>query len=520
MGGPLCRNPPRAGLQRPYGGRMQDAEMVEAILAGREAGMAAAYDQYAPGLYGYCRSLLGEPADAADVVQDTFIVAAGRLGGLRDPSRLRPWLYAVARNECRRRLRARASSVSLDAAAELTDDTIDLSAEAEKAELRALVSSALAGLNPGDREIIELNLRQDLAGRDLADALGVRPNQAHALASRARSQFETSLGALLVARTGRESCADLAVILAGWDGQLNVLLRKRINRHIDRCPQCRARKQRELNPAMLLGMLPVALLPTSLRDQLLGLISDFSPGPSVYRANVIHRAGPFGQSGFPSPLDPPHVGHGPVVHAATVGAGAAAVAVIAAGILYATHGKPHAPHPPGPVAIGPSSAPGLTPSAPAGTPGPRHSAGAGAPPGHRTLPLGRGVAASAPVAVSASGPAPGQSPPPVSQSPAPPAPSSPGPGAGTLVSSTTTVTLRLGVTGSFTLTAQGGPVSGIQVQNPDPLDLTISLSVRSLSAGASTTVHVTMVNLLSTSKTLIVNPGGLTITVRASGLLG
>jgi hypothetical protein len=68
------------------------------------------------------------------------------------------------------------------------------------------------------------------------------------------------------------------------------------------------------------------------------------------------------------------------------------------------------------------------------------------------------------------------------------------------------VTLRLGVTGSFTLTAQGGPVSGIQVQNPDPLDLTISLGVRSLSAGASTTVHVTMVNLLSTSKTLIVNP--------------
>jgi RNA polymerase sigma factor (sigma-70 family) len=85
---------------------MQDAEMVEAILAGREAGMAAAYDQYAPGLYGYCRSLLGEPADAADAVQDTFIVAAGRLGGLRDPGRLRPWLYAVARNECRRRLRA------------------------------------------------------------------------------------------------------------------------------------------------------------------------------------------------------------------------------------------------------------------------------------------------------------------------------------------------------------------------------------------------------------------------------
>src|SRR5207344_1161228 len=102
---------------------------------------------------------------------------------------------------------------------------------------------------------------------------------------------------------------------------------------------------------------------------------------------------------------------------------------IAAGILYATHGKPHAPHPPGPVAIGPSSAPGLTPSAPPGTAAPKHSTDAGAPPGHGTLPLGRGVAATAPVAVSASGPAPSQSP--------PPAPPSPGQGAGTLVSSTT-----------------------------------------------------------------------------------
>src|SRR5262249_9756273 len=162
-------------------------------------------------------------------------------------------------------------------------DTVDLTAEAEKAELRALVSAALAGLNPGDREIIELNLRHDLAGRDLADALGVSPNQAHALTSRARSRFETSLGALLVARAGRESCADLAAILAGWDGQLNVLLRKRINRHIERCERCRARKRRELSPTMLLGVLPVALVPTRLRDQVLHIVGHFRPRPLASR---------------------------------------------------------------------------------------------------------------------------------------------------------------------------------------------------------------------------------------------
>ena len=64
--------------------------MVAAIVAGQSDGLAAAYDRYAPALYAYCRSLLGEPADADDAVQDTFIIAAARLGGLRDPGRLGP----------------------------------------------------------------------------------------------------------------------------------------------------------------------------------------------------------------------------------------------------------------------------------------------------------------------------------------------------------------------------------------------------------------------------------------------
>jgi DNA-directed RNA polymerase specialized sigma24 family protein len=58
---------------------MLDREIVAAVVAGDPAGLEAAYDRYAPGLYAYCRSLLTEPADAADAVQDTFIIAAGKL---------------------------------------------------------------------------------------------------------------------------------------------------------------------------------------------------------------------------------------------------------------------------------------------------------------------------------------------------------------------------------------------------------------------------------------------------------
>jgi DNA-directed RNA polymerase specialized sigma24 family protein len=85
---------------------MKDREIVAAIVAGDPAGLAGACDRYAESLYGYCGWLLAGPGRAADAVQDMFVIAAASLGGLRDPGRLRAWLYAVARNQCHRRRRA------------------------------------------------------------------------------------------------------------------------------------------------------------------------------------------------------------------------------------------------------------------------------------------------------------------------------------------------------------------------------------------------------------------------------
>ena len=234
---------------------MPDRDIVAAIVAGDPAGLSAAYDSYAAGLFGYCRSLLGEPADAADAVQDTFVIAAAKVGGLRNPARLRSWLYAVARNECHGRLRARARLADLD-------------------------------------------------GSDLAGVLGVPVNQAHALASRARSQLERALGALLVARTGRRDCIELDAILDSWDGKLTVLWRKRVSRHIEDCDICVARKREVLSPAMLLSVLPLAPLPAGLRQHLMRLVSDHSPEAIGYRGRVVSRAGAFDQAGFPRQMTP------------------------------------------------------------------------------------------------------------------------------------------------------------------------------------------------------------------------
>jgi hypothetical protein len=97
-------------LQRAYGGNMvsamEEPEVVAAIVAGDPTGLAEALDMYATSLFAYCRSIFSQ-AEAAETVQDTFIIACARLDGLRDPGQLGRWLHAVARNECRRRLFAR-----------------------------------------------------------------------------------------------------------------------------------------------------------------------------------------------------------------------------------------------------------------------------------------------------------------------------------------------------------------------------------------------------------------------------
>jgi RNA polymerase sigma factor (sigma-70 family) len=81
-----------------------DREAVADIAAGDPAGIAAAYDDYAASLYGYCVWMLRSPADAAEALKCVFVLTAATLGDLPEVTKLRSWLFALARTECRRRL--------------------------------------------------------------------------------------------------------------------------------------------------------------------------------------------------------------------------------------------------------------------------------------------------------------------------------------------------------------------------------------------------------------------------------
>src|SRR5918995_2931797 len=91
----------------PMVGAVDDAGIVTALRARDPAGLAAAYDEYADRLVAYFAGMLQDRDAAADAVHDTFVIAFERADQLRDPAKLRSWLYAIARNECLRTLRGR-----------------------------------------------------------------------------------------------------------------------------------------------------------------------------------------------------------------------------------------------------------------------------------------------------------------------------------------------------------------------------------------------------------------------------
>jgi RNA polymerase sigma-70 factor (ECF subfamily) len=92
------RVPAVAGA-RPSGGTVPDAELVRAFAAGERWAAEALYGRLAPRVFGLGRVMLGDPAQAEDLVQDTFVKAWHKAASY-DPARggLDTWVLLVARS--------------------------------------------------------------------------------------------------------------------------------------------------------------------------------------------------------------------------------------------------------------------------------------------------------------------------------------------------------------------------------------------------------------------------------------
>jgi RNA polymerase sigma factor (sigma-70 family) len=307
----------------PPGSAPTDSELVRRYLTGDQGALGEIYERYADRVHDLCLAMLHSPDDAADAFQDTFLIAAQKLEGLRDRERLRPWLYSVARNQCRARLRARKRTRPESDAGTEVGVEVDMTVEVARVELAELMADAQLGLNLRDQEVLDLHMRHGLEGEDLATVLEVSTESAYKLVQRVRSRVERSLGSLLVARHGRADCGELAELLGDWDGTFTPLMRKRVGRHVDDCSTCSRRRKALLDPSGLAGAMPMQPAPASVHTSVLAQIVAASP-PTPSHEPV------WADDGFPASSGAPHRARSVLVRAVALGILAV---VITAGVL-------------------------------------------------------------------------------------------------------------------------------------------------------------------------------------------
>jgi len=85
----------------------KDASLIRAFLGGDEAAFDALVLAYQDRVYTLCLRLLGNGEDARDSAQETFVKVYRALGGFRFDAAFSTWLYTVAVNTCKNKLKSR-----------------------------------------------------------------------------------------------------------------------------------------------------------------------------------------------------------------------------------------------------------------------------------------------------------------------------------------------------------------------------------------------------------------------------
>ena len=220
----------------PSGAPFPNDEMLGAMLdAHRQTAFNLAY------------RLVRRPEDAADAVQDAFVLAVratrGDTATPRDADHFRPWLLKIVANVALGQLRRKRSDTasSLD---ELTFEPADPKGEQPLAALmqrerRGDVLNALLVLPDDQRIALTLREYQELSYDEIGRMLGLDRTATTALIYRARCAFRRAYQGLM-ARSAPIGCPDLAPLMSAMlDEELNTSTWKDVEQHVAGCRGCR-----------------------------------------------------------------------------------------------------------------------------------------------------------------------------------------------------------------------------------------------------------------------------------------
>jgi len=156
-----------------------DEELIEACRDGETSAFDVLVDRWEDKIRGAAWRVLGSEEEARDVAQEAFLKAYRGLDGFKREARFSSWLYQIALNLCRDRLRRRKTraAVSLEeleaSGPVLVEPRPGAHEMAVRNDLAGAVRRAISGLPEEQREVVILKEYEGLTFLEIAQALDV-----------------------------------------------------------------------------------------------------------------------------------------------------------------------------------------------------------------------------------------------------------------------------------------------------------------------------------------------------------
>lgn len=182
-----------------------DPELVRAVQRGDAGAMDALVRATYAEVYARCRSLLGDPADAADATQEVYLRVVRSVLGFRAEAAFGTWLHRVTVNACatalRRRgdIRARGQAAAEDPFAAPDDRSVlpaleDTETKVLERDAAGRISAAIEALPPEARAVVLLRDVQGLSTKETAAVLGISDGAVKVRLHRAHARLREVLG--------------------------------------------------------------------------------------------------------------------------------------------------------------------------------------------------------------------------------------------------------------------------------------------------------------------------------------
>lgn len=184
---------------------LDDSALVALVRDGHREAFRHIMQRCNQRLFRVARAVLGEDAEAEDVLQESYMRAYNKLDSFRGDSTLATWLTSIVLNEARGRLRKRHPMVGLEQVDAASDDSHqvlrfpskfgseDPAVSAARAQIRHLLEHAIDELPPAFRTVYMLRDVEECSVEETASLLAIKPETVKTRLHRARRLLRTAL---------------------------------------------------------------------------------------------------------------------------------------------------------------------------------------------------------------------------------------------------------------------------------------------------------------------------------------